>query len=93
MTKSSASIPDYISQKLSMEATFRNNDNADTYNYGCVTYDRTKLKGPQIGKIKNCNIQANGRVPITENELDKLVNKKGQSYDDLVRMLIEERNR
>jgi hypothetical protein len=75
MTNSSANIPDYIRQKLSLEATFRNNDNADTYNYGYVTYDRTKLKGPQIGKIKNYNIQANGRVPISKNEfLDMALN-------------------
>lgn len=58
-----------------MEATFQRYDDKDTYIYGYATYNRAKLEGPRIGKIKNCNIQANGRVPISENEfLDMALN-------------------
>ena len=60
-------IPSYI-RKLLIEATFRSKEDKDIYLYAYVTYDRTKLKGPQIDKLKRYNLLAHGRLPITENE-------------------------
>ena len=64
---SSANVPNYIRQ-LSMAATFQRYDDKNTYIYGYATYNRAKLEGPQISQIKRYNIQAHGRIPITENE-------------------------
>lgn len=64
---SGSSVPAYVRQ-LSMEATFRDNDNKDICIYGYVTYDKTKLKGPQIDKLKQYNLLSHGKIPITENE-------------------------
>jgi hypothetical protein len=83
MTNSSVNIPGYLKQ-LSMEATFQSSEDQDIYIYGYVTYDKTKLKGPQIDKIKNYNINAFGRIPISENEfLDmSLITEKGNKLLD-----------
>jgi hypothetical protein len=62
-------------KNLSMEATFRSNENEDIYIYGYVTYDKASLKDPEINKVKNYTINARGRIPISENEfLDMSLN-------------------
>lgn len=72
---SSNNHQNYVKKNLSMEATFRSNENEDIYIYGYVTYDRAKLKGPEINKVKNYIINARGRIPISENEfLDMSLN-------------------
>jgi hypothetical protein len=71
---SSSNLQNYV-KKLSMEATFRSNENEGIYIYGYVTYDKTKLKGPEINKIKNYIINARGIIPISESEfLDMSLN-------------------
>jgi hypothetical protein len=50
-------------KNLCMEATFRSNENEDIYIYGYVTYDKARLKGPEINKVKNYTINARGRIP------------------------------
>lgn len=58
-----------------MEVTFQSNQEPDTYIYGYVTYDKSKLKGPQFDKIHRYNIQAHSKIPINENEfLDMVLN-------------------
>jgi hypothetical protein len=67
-------VPEYVKQ-LSMEATFRSNEDLRTYIYGYVTYNKTNLIGAQINNLQKYNIQAHGRIPITENEfLDMVLN-------------------
>jgi hypothetical protein len=52
-----------------MKATFQSGEDKDIYIYGYATYDKTKLKGPQIDKLRHYNLLARGKIPITENEL------------------------
>jgi hypothetical protein len=67
-------LPKFI-KELSMESTFRSSEDKDVYVYGYATYNKSKLNGPQLGKIQMYNIQARGRIPITENEfLDMALN-------------------
>jgi Ulp1 family protease len=74
MASNSSVIPTYIKQ-LSMEATFQANADKDTYFYGYATYNQPNLKGSQINKMKQYNILAHSRIPITENEfLDMALN-------------------
>ena len=61
-------LPIYI-KRLFIEATFRSSELQDAYIYGYVTYDKSKLKGPQIFKVDRYNIQAQGHIPITKNEI------------------------
>ena len=67
-----------------MEATVESSEGQDIYVYGYVTYDKTKLKGPQVDKIRNYNINAFGRIPTIENEfLDmSLITDKGNQLLD-----------
>jgi hypothetical protein len=67
MTSSSTTIPGYM-KYLSMEATFQSDEDKDIYIYGYATYDKTKLRGPQIDKLKQYNLLARAKIPITENE-------------------------
>ena len=67
-------VPEWVKQ-LFMEATLRSNLRSDTFIYGYVTYDKSKLRGPQLDKIQRYNIQAYGKIPINENEfLDMVLN-------------------
>jgi hypothetical protein len=60
-------IPTYI-KKLHMEATFPSKDEKGLCIYGYVTYNKTKLRGPQLSTVQKYSIQAHGLIPITENE-------------------------
>jgi hypothetical protein len=58
-----------------METTFQSSQNQDIYIYGYVTYDKSKLKGPQLQNVKSYTIQTHCKIPITENEfLDIVLN-------------------
>ncbi len=63
------------------EATFRSIENSD-YVYAYVTFDKNRLKGPQLSQ--DYNIQAQARIPFNQNEFVYMrlyTDKSDQIYD------------
>lgn len=67
-----------------MEATYPSIYDPETYVYGYVTYDKIRLNGPRINNTKNYNVQAQGKVPISQKEFVYMrlyTDKSDQIYD------------